>query len=411
MNKLKICVLGLGYVGLPLVLNISKKFDCIGFDLNKKRIENLKNKIDTNKEYSKKDLASHRLKFTDNLNIIKNFNFYIICVPTPIFKNKKPDLRNLNLAIKLISKVLKKNDILFIESTIYPGLTFCYKNYLEKKTKLKNNKDFFIGYSPERVNPGDKTNTIKDINKIVSINTNNKKILYNVIKVYKTVCKKIILSKDIKSAETAKVIENIQRDLNIALMNEFLLICKKLKINFKEVLNLAKTKWNFLKFSPGLVGGHCLPVDPYYLSSIAKKNKIKTLVTLSGRKINDGMKFHVINEIYKLIKFKKKRIRNVKILIFGITYKPGVADMRNSQNLEIFDSLIKDKINVQIYDPFVSKEAKIKLKVLDKISEKNYYDIYVFLSKHEKFREEYIKLVKKKKSHKILDPFEYYNLD
>lgn len=409
MSKLKICVMGLGYVGLPLVINISKKFDCIGYDLNKERIENLKNKTDTNKEYSKKDLNSHRLKFTDNLDDIKNFNFYILCVPTPIFKNKQPDLRNLNLAIKLISKVLKKKDILFIESTIYPGLTFYYKDYLEKKTKLKNNKDFFIGYSPERVNPGDSINTIKNINKIVSIDTKNKKIISSVKEVYKTVCKKIVLSNDIKSAETAKVIENIQRDLNIALMNEFLLICKKLKINFKEVLNLAKTKWNFLEFHPGLVGGHCLPVDPYYLSSIAKKNNFKTIVTLAGRQTNNLMDKFVIDEIEKNLKIKKKKINHSKILIIGLSYKAGIADLRNSINLKIFQNLKKIAKKVDAYDPYITSYAKIKYNTLKALKVNNIYDSIVFLSKNKFFENKYKQLNKSNNRFKIVDPFGYFN--
>ena len=358
MDKIKICIVGLGYVGLPLILNVSKKYESIGFDTNKKRIENLNNKVDTNKEFSSKDFINKKINFTNNLEDVKKCNFFILCVPTPIFENKKPDLRNLNLAIELVSKILKKGDIIFIESTIYPGLTFKYMNYLQKKTKFKTNKDFYIGYSPERVNPGDKVNTIDNINKIVSINTNNKKILSKVSNVYKTVCKKIAFSNDITAAETAKVIENIQRDLNIALMNEFLLICKKLKINFKEVLKLAKTKWNFLNFHPGLVGGHCLPVDPYYLASIAKKNNLKTIVTLAGRKTNDFMDQFVINEIKSLLKIKKKILKKTNILIIGLSYKAGIADLRNSINLKIYEILKNKSGTVDIYDPYINNEAK-----------------------------------------------------
>ena len=358
MAKTKICIIGLGYVGLPLILNVSKKYECVGFDISQQRIRNLNNGIDTNKEFSFKDFKNKKIKFTNDLNQIKKCNFFILCVPTPIFKNKEPDLRNLNLAIEIISKILKKGDILFIESTIYPGLTFHYKKFLEKKTKLKSNKDFFIGYSPERVNPGDKINTIENINKIVSINTKNKKILSKVSKVYKTVCKKIAFSKDVTAAETAKVIENIQRDLNIALMNEFLLICKKLKIDFKEVLKLAKTKWNFLNFHPGLVGGHCLPVDPYYLASIAKQNNLKTIVTLSGRKTNDSMDQFVINEIKQFLKSKKKMLKNSKILIIGLSYKAGIADLRNSINLKIFNILKKKLLKLMCMIHLLIKKQK-----------------------------------------------------
>ena len=407
MNKIKPCIIGLGYVGLPLILNISKNLKTFGFDINKKRISNLKKKIDTNKEFLPSEF-NKSLNFTSNLNEIKNCNFYIICVPTPVLKNKKPDLNNLTSAINMISKILKKNDIVFIESTIYPGLTEKYRDLLEKKTRLKYNKDFFMGYSPERVNPGDKIYTLKNINKIVSIDTNKKSILSKVLKVYKIVSKKIIFSKEIKSAETAKVIENIQRDLNIALMNEILLICKKLKINFKEVVRLAETKWNFLKFNPGLVGGHCLPVDPYYLSSIAEKNKIKASVTLSGRKVNDGMSIFIIEQLKNFLKSKNKTIKSSRILLIGLSYKPGIADMRNSINFKIYKFLLKNSLNVKAFDPFVENEIRIKYGVLKKIDQKNNYDAILFLSKYKKFEKEFNKLNTKKNGFKIIDPFEYY---
>ncbi len=406
--KNKICIFGLGYVGLPLALNLAKKFECIGFDIDKNRIENLKNKNDTNKEFLPKNFVNKRIRFTTNLSEIINCNFFIICVPTPITKNKKPNLKNLNSAIQLVSKVIKKNDIIFIESTIFPGLTEKYKDFLEKKTQLKCNKDFFIGYSPERINPGDKINTLNNINKIVSISTNNKNILSRVLNIYKKVSKKIIFSKDIKAAETAKVIENIQRDLNIALMNEILLICKRLKINFSEVMHLARSKWNFLKFSPGLVGGHCLPVDPYYLSSIASKNRFKTAVTLSGRKVNDGMRKFVLNELDDFFKNKRKSIKFSRILIVGLSYKPGIADMRNSLNFKIYKLLLKNKLNVRGYDPYVKDNIKIKYKLINQIKKNNQYDVILFLSNHKHFEKVYKKLIKTKNRFKILDPFEYY---
>jgi len=222
--KIRPCVIGLGYVGLPLILNLSKKFNCIGFDIDEKRIKTLKEKKDLNKEFQTKDFFNKKINFTNNFDELIKANFFIICVPTPISKNKQPDLNNLNEAIRIISKKLKKGDIVFIESTIFPGLTETYKILLEKISGLKENKDFFVGYSPERVNPGDKVHTINNINKIVSINTKNILIKKKIFSVYKMVSKKIIYSRNIKSAETAKVIENIQRDLNIALMNEVLLI-------------------------------------------------------------------------------------------------------------------------------------------------------------------------------------------
>lgn len=406
--KIKICVLGLGYVGLPLILNLSRKFECVGFDVNNTRINNLKNKKDVNKEFFVNDFNNKKIKFTSNIIDIKNCNFFIICVPTPIFYNKKINLNNLNAAIITISKILKKKDIIFIESTIYPGLTEKYESFLAKKTKLMQNRDFFVGYSPERVNPGDKINTLENINKIVSIDTKNSNILSKIFKVYKVVSKKIIFSKNIKSAETAKVIENIQRDLNIAFMNEVLLICKKLQINFKETLRLAKTKWNFLGFHPGLVGGHCLPVDPYYLSNIAAKNNFNTAITLAGRKTNDSMGRFVINQLKQFLKKKKKFIRFSKILIIGLTYKPGVADMRNSINYKIYKLLLSKKIKVYAFDPYVQESVKTNHKIVKKINQNNSYDAILFLSNHPRFGKEYKMLNKNKNRSKILDPFEYY---
>tara|TARA_B100001027_G_scaffold216697_1_gene193891 strand:- start:2582 stop:3808 length:1227 start_codon:yes stop_codon:yes gene_type:complete len=406
--KIRPCVIGLGYVGLPLILNLSKKFNCIGFDIDEKRIKTLKEKKDLNKEFQTKDFFNKKINFTNNFDELIKANFFIICVPTPISKNKQPDLNNLNEAIRIISKKLKKGDIVFIESTIFPGLTETYKILLEKISGLKENKDFFVGYSPERVNPGDKVHTINNINKIVSINTKNILIKKKIFSVYKMVSKKIIYSRNIKSAETAKVIENIQRDLNIALMNEVLLICKRLKINFKEVIRLARTKWNFMKFNPGLVGGHCLPVDPYYLSNIAKKNKINAPVILSGRKVNDEMTNFILVELKKFLKLKNKKLINSRILLVGLSYKPGIADMRNSLNFKIYKFLLKSSPNTKAFDPFVGDEIKNKYGILEKIDKKNNYDAILFLSKSQKFNQEFKKLNTKENCFKIIDPFEYF---
>ncbi len=406
--NIKPCVIGLGYVGLPLILNLSKKFNCIGFDIDKKRIETLRKKKDLNKEFSTKDFFNKKIYFTNNSSELINANFYIICVPTPVNKNKQPDLKNLNQAIKIISKKIKKGDIVFIESTIFPGLTETYKIFLERISGFKENRDFFMGYSPERVNPGDKIHTINNINKIVSINTKNISVKKKIFSVYRLVSKKIIYSKNIKSAETAKVIENIQRDLNIALMNEILLICKRLKIDFKEVIRLAETKWNFMKFNPGLVGGHCLPVDPYYLSSIAKKNKINAQVILSGRRVNDEMSNFILEELKRFLKSKNKKLKKSRILLVGLSYKPGIADMRNSLNFKIYKLLLKYSPNTKAYDPFVENEIKNKYGILEKIDKKNNYDAILFLSKSQKFNQEFKKLNSKKNNLKIIDPFEYY---
>ena len=406
--KIKPCIIGLGYVGLPVILNLSKKFECLGFDVNTNRIATLKKKIDINKEFSKKDFVKRKLEFSSDYKKMKLCNFFIICVPTPLTKNKKPDLRNLDGAIKTIVKIIKKNDIIFVESTIYPGLTKKYKDFIQTKTRLKYNRDFYIGYSPERVNPGDKSNILTKINKIVSIDTNNKKILSNVTNVYKNISKKIIFSRDIRAAETAKAIENIQRDINIALTNEILLICKKLKINFNEVIRLAETKWNFLKFNPGLVGGHCLPIDPYYLSNLAAKNNFKTKIILTGRNVNDNMEKYVINELTKFLKVKNKNLKNSRILIVGISYKSGIADMRNSINFKIFKKLKLINSKVTAYDKFLADDIRKNFKVLNKINLKNNYDAIIFLSKHIEFQKQYSKLIKNNND-KIIDPFHYYS--
>ena len=408
--KILPCVIGLGYVGLPITLNLSSKLPTCAFDINKERIKRLKKKIDDNKEFAPKKFSNiKRIIFTNKIKDIKNCNFYILCVPTPLHKNKTPNLKALNNATKTVSKILKKKDIVFIESTVFPGVTERCKNYLEKHTKLKNNKDFFIGYSPERVNPGDKINTLKNISKIVSIKTKNKNILKKVFKIYNQISKKIIISKYIRAAETAKVIENIQRDINIALMNEILLICKKLKINFKEVMRLAKSKWNFINFMPGLVGGHCLPVDPYYLSTISKKNNLKTEVTLAGRKINDKMLNYIIKELNYFLNKKNKTLKNSKIMIVGLTYKAGVADMRNSLNFKIFKKI--KKYNNKIYgcDPFVTKNIKTTYNIYDNVKKSTYYDVILFLSYHKIFKKIFQNIASSKNRNKILDPFNYYS--
>ena len=292
---LKICVIGLGYVGLPICLKLAKNFKTVGFDINTKRINSLKNQIDLNHEFKKKDLKKKNLIFSKEIKDLNNCNFYIICVPTPITNSKLPDLRYIEASFKLLSKILKKGDIIILESTVYPGVTETFAKKLEKKTKLRNNRDFSVCYSPERINPGDKKNNLNQINKILAYEGESQKVKTLLKNVYEKICKKLVFSKNIKEAETAKGIENIQRDLNIALFNEILIICNRLNLDFNEVIRLASTKWNFINFSPGLVGGHCLPVDPYYLTYIAKKKGYKSKVTLSGRYVNNYMKKYVID--------------------------------------------------------------------------------------------------------------------
>ena len=386
---LKPCVIGLGYVGLPILLNLSKKIKTIGFDINKKRILDLKNSIDTFNEFKKRDFVKKKIFFTNDVFKAKSANFFIVAVPTPISKSKYPDLSHLKKVSENISKILKKGDIIFFESTVYPGVTnnLC-KTILEKKSKLIEGKDFFIGYSPERVNPGDKNHSLKKIDKILAYPHQFK--IKNIVSLYKNLAKKIIFTKNIEEAETAKVIENIQRDVNIGLMNEIFIVCKKLNINFYNVLNLAATKWNFIKYKPGLVGGHCLPVDPYYLSYISKVNKFDTKIILAGRSINNSMKKNIYTEINKLI--NKKIFKNKKILLCGLTYKENVADLRNSMQLEIFKKLKKNKKNIFGFDPILNKDIAKKFNLISKDKDFKKFDIYIVLTNHSLIKKKLKKL-------------------
>ena len=396
---LKICVIGLGYVGLPICLKLAKNFKIIGFDINSERIDSLNNQIDLNYEFKKKDLIKKNLIFSKNIQDIRECNFFIICVPTPITNSRIPDLRYIDMTFKLLSKILKKGDIIVLESTVYPGVTDIFAKKLEKKTKLQNNLDFSTCYSPERINPGDKKNNLDKINKILAYEGKNQKVKTLLKSVYKKICKKLIFTKNIKEAETAKGIENIQRDLNIALFNEILIISNKLNLNFNEIVRLASTKWNFINFSPGLVGGHCLPVDPYYLTYIAKKKGYKSKVTLSGRYVNNYMKKYVIDFANFILKKSKIKKNKIKICVIGLTYKYGVSDTRNSQKIEIFNYLKKKFKLTKCFDPFLKTEDNLSYKQLKK------YNFFIFLSKGKKFKN-IANLVDKKK---IIDPFFYYS--
>ena len=397
---IKVCVIGLGYVGLPICLKISKYFNTVGFDINKDRIQLLNRGLDINNEYKKKDFIKKKIFFSSKEKDLSKCNFFIICVPTPITKSKKPDLFPVEQSFKTVSKVLKKKDVIVLESTVFPGVTRTCIKKIEINTKLKNNKDFFTCYSPERINPGDKKFELSKINKILAYEGKDQNIKEKLKVVYSKICKKIIFTNKIEEAETAKGIENIQRDLNIALFNEILLICRKLNINFNEVIRLASTKWNFIRFSPGLVGGHCLPVDPYYLTYIANKNNYKSKVTLAGRAINENMKNYVIDFILNKIKQKNPNNKNIKFCLIGLTYKYGVSDTRNSLNLQILKILKTRYKNVSGYDPFINDKEFRNFNSL------NDNDFYIFLSKGKKFMEIYKKINNKKK---VIDPFSYYS--
>ena len=377
---INVCVIGLGYVGLPILVNLSKKFQTAGYDINKQRIDDLKKGNDLFNEFKKAKLKKNKIFFTNSINSIKKFNLFIITVPTPINKKKQPDLNHLKDVCNKLSKIIKKNDIIIFESTVYPGLTnnFCIP-LIEKNNNLKEGVDFYVGYSPERVNPGDKNRTLKDINKILAYPHNYLK--KELINVYSLISKKIIFSNNIRETETAKVIENIQRDVNIGLINEFYLVCKRLNLNFNNVIKLASSKWNFIKFKPGLVGGHCLPVDPYYFSFISKKNNFNTKITLAGRTINNLMTNIVKKEIVEKLK-KLDPKKNKKILFCGLTYKKNVADLRNSLGLKIFQILKKNNKKIKGYDPMLNKKISKKNNLIISFNEFKRFDIYIIITNH-----------------------------
>ncbi len=404
MNKIYPCIIGLGYVGLPIFVRLKKKFKTLGFDIDSNRIKSLSAKVDKNKEFKKKELSlDNKSIITDNSKFLKDSNFFIITVPTPVYKNYKPNLNPLVEASKLVGKNLNSGDIVFVESTIYPTVTkdICLP-IIEKYSGLKNKIDFDIGYSSERINPGDKIHSIENIKKVVSIETDNKTILKKVVNIYKTIAKKIIISKHIKEAETSKVIENVQRDLNIALMNEIFMICERLNINFNEVKRLALTKWNFHNYSPGLVGGHCLPVDPYYLAHIAKKNKYSANIILSGRKVNNEMQNYIINKIIRLTKIKEKK---KKIILFGASYKPNVADVRNSIPMEIWKKL-KKKFNNNVYciDSIIDPPIAKKHNILTNVGNLK-VDYFIPLVKHNNLNLQFKRAKANNKKIKLIDPW------
>jgi UDP-N-acetyl-D-galactosamine dehydrogenase len=395
------CVIGLGYVGLPVFLNISKHYKTVGFDKNILRVKTLNQKKDFNNEFTKKELILKKKSLiTSNENKIKNCNFYIVTVPTPINKKKLPDLKYVINAFKIISKYLKKNDIVFLESTVYPGTTenIC-RPILEKENRQN---DFTIGYSSERVNPGDKKHSIKKINKVIAFNSINEEQKIKIINIYKLISKKLYLTKNIRNAEMSKLLENTQRDLNISFMNEALILSEKMGLDFNEVYKLARSKWNFLKFRPGLVGGHCLPVDPYYLSYVGMQNNFNTSVTLSGRKTNDKM----VDFLYEYVKKKLKGLENEKILIAGITYKKNTSDARNSLSIKIFKKIKVRFKKAEAFDPNVNLNNFKYFKINKEIITLQDYKAVIFLVNHTQFRV-FLPQIKKFKI-KVIDIFNFY---
>jgi len=400
LEKLNIGIIGMGYVGLPLAIEFSKKVKVLGFDINSERINQLKKKIDITNEVSKKELSNlKKISFSSNFKDLINCKIYIITVPTPINYNNKPNLKPLIRATNLVSKILKKNDIVIYESTVFPGTTeeICGP-ILEKSSGLKINKNLFLGYSPERINPGDKNKKITDIVKITS--GSNPKTKKAVTKLYSTIIKAgIYEAETIKIAEAAKIIENTQRDLNIALVNELSLIFKKMKISTEKVLKAAETKWNFIPFRPGLVGGHCIGVDPYYLTYKSKQIGYNPQIILAGRNLNNQMPSKVFRDIISLAE-KRKMNSKLKVLILGLTFKENCPDTRNSKSLDLFDHFKKKKMKVSCFDPFCkfwNKEFKKKYNVIENINKKN-FDVVIIAVKHKYF----IKL--KEKIYKLCNP-------
>ena len=389
MKIKKIAVVGLGYVGLPVAIEFGKKREVIGFDINKDRINLLKKAEDPTLAVDKKDFKKAiYLNFTNNADDIKDCNIFIITVPTPVDENKKPNLYFLEKSSETVGSLLKKGDIVIYESTVFPGATeeICVP-ILEKNSKLKFNKDFYCGYSPERINPGDKTHTLSKIKKITAGSTSE--IATEVDELYK----EIIVAgthktKNIKEAEAAKIIENTQRDINIALINELSLIFNKLGIDTESVLEAAATKWNFLPFRPGLVGGHCIGVDPYYLTFKANEIGYNPEMILAGRKLNDGMGLHVANEVSKLMTKKKIQIMKSNILIMGFTFKENCPDHRNTRVIDLIKIFKSFGCNVDVYDPWIDKKKVIneyKIEPIDKpINDK--YDVIIIAVAHDEFK-------------------------
>ena len=386
----KIAVIGLGYVGLPLAVEFGKKYQTLGFDISQKRINELNAGRDFTLEVSQSELASAAmLDFSDNLYDLKDCNIFIVTVPTPIDIHKQPDLSHLIQVSQMLGKVIGKGDIIIYESTVYPGATEeeCIPA-VESTSGLKFNKDFYVGYSPERINPGDKEHRLENILKVTSGST--PEIAEKIDKLYKSI---IIAgthkASSIKIAEAAKVIENTQRDVNIALINELSIIFNKLGIDTLEVLEAAGTKWNFLPFRPGLVGGHCIGVDPYYLTHKAQSVGYHPEMILAGRRLNDGMGSYVVAQLIKNMVKKRIHVDGAKVIILGLTFKENCPDLRNTRIVDIIKELKEYNITVDVYDPWCSsEEAKYEYDI-DLINEPalNTYDGIILAVAHSQFKE------------------------
>ncbi|MBP6233263.1 MAG: nucleotide sugar dehydrogenase, partial [Chitinophagaceae bacterium] len=355
-RKEKLAVIGLGYVGLPIALEFARQLSVIGFDINPKRIDMMKQGVDPSNELEKKDFEGCDITFTDSLDVLREAKFYIVAVPTPVDEHNVPDLTPVQKASETIGKVIKKGDYVVFESTVYPGCTEedCLP-IIEKLSGLKNIIDFKLGYSPERINPGDKNHTLATIVKVAA--GCDAESLEEIAKTYELVVKAgVHRASSIKVAEAAKIIENTQRDLNIALMNELSIIFNMMNINTYEVLEAAGTKWNFLKFQPGLVGGHCIGVDPYYLTYKARELGYDAEVILAGRNINDNMAKYVARTVVQHIIKNSGDVKSAKVLIKGATFKENVSDIRNSKVADVVKALKSYYVNVDVEDPHADSD-------------------------------------------------------
>ncbi|GAA5185173.1 Vi polysaccharide biosynthesis UDP-N-acetylglucosamine C-6 dehydrogenase TviB [Acinetobacter kookii] len=390
LSELKIAIIGLGYVGLPLAVEFGKQVSVVGFDIHQKRIDELKSGQDHTLEVSPEELKqSTHLTYTANLEDLNDCNFFIVTVPTPIDEYKQPDLTPLVKASQSIGKVLKKGDIVVYESTVYPGATeeVCIPE-LEKVSGLKFNQDFFAGYSPERINPGDKLHRVTNILKITSGST--PEVADFVDQVYNLIIEAgTHKASSIKVAEAAKVIENTQRDVNIALINELALIFNKMEIDTEAVLEAAGTKWNFLPFRPGLVGGHCIGVDPYYLTHKAQAIGYHPEIILAGRRLNDGMGAYVVTQLVKGMLKKRIQVEDAKVLILGLSFKENCPDIRNTRIIDIVNELKEYHVNVDVYDPWVDRAEAEHEYGIDPVSTltENSYDAIILAVAHHQFKE------------------------
>lgn len=387
LNNYKIAIIGLGYVGLPLAVAFGEKYPVVGFDINTDRIANLKKGVDTTLQCSSQEIANAgKLIFTHDVTQIKDATIFIVTVPTPVTKDKQPDLHLLRTASKMIGEVLKKGDIVIYESTVYPGCTEedCVP-VLEEFSRLKYNQDFYCGYSPERINPGDKVHTLAKIIKVTAGST--PEVATIVDHLYASIISAgTHKASSIKVAEASKSIENAQRDINISFVNELALIFDKMDIDTNEVLAAAATKWNFLPFKPGLVGGHCISVDPYYLAHKASSLGYHPQVILSGRHVNDQMSAFVTEKVIQLLVKNNFNVQGAKVLLLGVTFKENCPDIRNSQAFEIYTALKNNGVSVFAFDPFANAQEVFDNHQINLVTSLETYDAILLTVAHDFFK-------------------------